>query len=487
VAGALTAMKRRSWLAVVAGAILGACAKREPLPSKPYAPLAYAELHTKVHNVEATIPPQCYARVGAKRNTCWTCHTKGVGPNTLTDLPLQTGYTFSDFARQNHFTNLLTPPPQLPLTDDQVLQAIRIDNYNALRTALRGATFEGFVPDLDLDKGFDDDGFARDGSGWRAVRYKPFPGAFFPTNGSAGDVYVRLPKSFGSGATLLQNYDILEAAITDKPIPAVYVGTAIRVERLLLPVGIEILHTVRYLDPDAPTLLSRRMKEVRYARKVHSLDQWGRLRAYEKEADEKSEGKVPFFPGAPSVGLKNDFGWQFQGWIEDADGRLRLQTAEEHRYCMGCHSGIGVTVDSTFSLARKVPGRDGFRPQDLRGIKDVPQVGHEDPEVLEYFARAGGGDDFGSNTEVLEKFFPGGVLDAALVRRAAKGGDRDLTFLIVPSRARAIALDRGYLSIVRTQRFDLGRDGRAVNIHAKIEIETTGAAEFSDGRLHLEW
>ena len=32
------------------------------------------------------------------------------------------------------------------------------------------------------------------GSDWRTVRYQPFPGAFWPTNGSTGDVFIRLPK-----------------------------------------------------------------------------------------------------------------------------------------------------------------------------------------------------------------------------------------------------------------------------------------------------
>ena len=36
----------------------------------------------------------------------------------------------------------------------------------------------GYEPDLDLAKGFDEQGFARDGSFWRAFRYHPFPGGF---------------------------------------------------------------------------------------------------------------------------------------------------------------------------------------------------------------------------------------------------------------------------------------------------------------------
>jgi hypothetical protein len=232
-------------------------------------------------------------------------------------------------------------------------------------------------------------------------------------------------------------------------LPIHYVGAArtVAVKRYLYPKGTEFLHTVRYIDLDNPTLLATRMKEVRYARKVMWLDDWALLRAYEKEFNEKEEGKLPAFSGSPLVGLRNDFGWQLQGFIEDEQGRLRLQTEEEHRFCMGCHSAVGVTVDQTFALARKVPGVEGWRHQDLRGILDIPQVGHPQPEILTYFQRVTGGDEFRANTEVLERFFPQGVLDEATVRRAAKGGDQDITFLIVPSPERALRLNKGVVPV----------------------------------------
>ena len=59
---------------------------------------------------------------------------------------------------------------------------------------------------------------------------------------------------------------------------------------------------------------------------------------------------------------------------------------------MGCDGPLGVTVDSTFTLAPKVPGAAGWRHQDLRGLQDHPQAGHAEPEVLTYFRRVGGGD-----------------------------------------------------------------------------------------------
>jgi hypothetical protein len=236
------------------------------------------------------------------------------------------------------------------------------------------------------------------------------------------------------------------------------------------------------------------MKEVRYARKVQWLDDWALLRAYEKELLDKEEGKLPTFKGSPLVGLRNDFGWQLQGYIEDAQGRLRLQTEEEHRFCMGCHSAIGVTVDQTFAFARKVPGADGWRHQDLRGIRDVPQVGHADPETLTYFRRGTGGDEFRANEEILRRFFPSGTLDDSPVRRAAVGGDQDLTFLIAPSRQRALQLNKAYMALVREQGFAYGRDTLLVppaNVHGAIENGSTDLAAsgrvYFDGQLWLDW
>ena len=72
--------------------------------------------------------------------------------------------------------------------------------------------------------------------------------------------------------------------------------------------GTELLHSVRYVDPDQPTLMAARMKELRYARKVEQLDDWGRRRAYDEVADEKSEGRAPRYQGDATVGFLNGFG-----------------------------------------------------------------------------------------------------------------------------------------------------------------------------------
>lgn len=534
--------------AVVAPLLAGAAALA--CTSAAYDPLGEARAAVAVHNPEASVPLQCYARTGAA-NTCWTCHAEGQNTNLRVDLDLQASYDFSDFARENHWRNAFLAlgagaagagadddGDGAEIADAELIAWVRQDNYRPLQRALaRAPERPAFVPDVDLHGGFDELGFARDGSGWRALRYQPFPGSGWPTNGSVGDSFVRLPDAFqqdGAGAASLEiyraNLTILEAAIAADPsqptaalsrriepidevaigldldadgvlaratrlrgLPARYVGGAaeVVVTRYQYPAGAELLHTVRYLDPDAPGMMARRMKEVRYARKVEVLDAWANARAYEREAEEKAEGNLPQYRGAPEVGLRNDFGWQLTGYIEDARGRLRLQTEEEHRACMGCHSAVGVTVDHTFSMARKVPGRDGWQVQTLEGLQDRAQVGHADGEALTYMKRAGRADDFGANAEMDDRFFPNGELDAVAVRRASPGGDRDLAWLLSPSRERALRLDRAYLALVRLQRFAQGREAFAEPprlLHVVVGAEEKAAARtWTDGRLHLAW
>ncbi|MCA9676610.1 MAG: hypothetical protein KC464_16375, partial [Myxococcales bacterium] len=490
-------------------------------------------------------------RTDGVSNPCWVCHTAGLGPNTRDDVELQASYGFSEAAQVNHWTNLFVDRgPFIAATPDaEILAWVRQDDYGPLRAALAAQPgYRGWVPDLDLDRGFDDDGFARDGSGWRAVRYQPFPGAFWPGGGSTDDVFVRLPDAFQRGADGVPSRDVyrlnlalVEAAIAgvDDPatlaldrevepiderllgvdldgdgevraatdrirrLPPRYAGAAaaVKVEALVLPLGTELMHSVRYLDPDEPGLRARRMKELRYMRKVEAPDAWARLRAYEHEADEKDEGRLPRYRGDALEGLVNAFGWRLQGFIEDADGRLRLQTDEEHRFCMGCHQNLGVTVDSTFALARKVPGRDGWRPQDLRGLRDRPQVGHVDGEVLTYFRRVGGGDETRSNDELIARYVRRAAtagtppeLDDVALRRAGPGGELDLVGLLAPSRARALALDKAYLAVVREQSFVRGRDAvlaPATRVQRRVDDASTGLAAagrvYRDGRSHLRW
>ncbi|MCA9663680.1 MAG: hypothetical protein KC486_35450, partial [Myxococcales bacterium] len=274
-------------------------------------------------------------------------------------------------------------------------------------------------------------------------------------------------------------------------LPAFYVGGAAahRLRRGVYPEGAEFLHSVRYLDPDAPGLLAARMKELRYAKKVQELDRWAMQQAYDAAVDERQEGKPPRPRGSAEVGLLGDFGWQLQGFIEDADGALRLQSYEEHLFCMGCHDGIGVTVDQSFSFPRKRPGAAGWRYQGLDGMVDAPQLGHAAPEYAEYMGRVGGGDELRQNGELLARFF---TAEGALREGALDG--LDVASIVAPSRPRALALDKAYWLVVREQSFTRGRDAVLApvdQVHREIGESATelAAAEaiFRDGQLRLAW
>ncbi len=512
-----------------------------------YDPLAFARATLGVlDNPEAVIPPQCYTKTESRFNPCWTCHASATRPNAMWDSNLQAEYAFSDEGMTNAWRNLFEDHAAelAAISDAEALAYVREDNYEALRRALAELPkdeYPGYRPDLELERGFDPQGFAVDGSDWRAFRYKPFLGTFWPTNGSTDDVMIRLPPRFRqsaqgepSRAAYQINLAILEAAIASDPkipaeeltwpteplderaagrdlngdgaittgvtalvgLPSHYVGGAgeRRVRRGVYPEETEFLHSVRYIDPDAPGMIAARMKELRYSKKVKELELWAIQTGYRREVEEKEEGSLPTYAGSPFVGLRNEFGWQLQGFIEDARGRLRLQSKEEHMFCMGCHSTISVTVDQTFAFARKVPGAPGWAYQDIAGIPDVPQLGHSEPETLTYFRRVGGGDEFRANAEVLARFFPGGELDEAEVRRAAPGGDKDLRHLVAPSTERALLLNKAAMVRARLQGYARGRDAviaPLANVHAAIEEESTGLKEagkvYLDGRLRLDW
>lgn len=509
-----------------------------------YHPLAHARARgDRLDNREAPIPLACYTKTGGESNPCWACHTESAYPNLLSDAHQQVAYAFSDYGRENRWANAFVDRREAiaAIDDTTVLAWIRRDNYSPARAILQGQVTEWAYPfDLDVHRGFDDEGFARDGSQWRAFRYKPFVGTFWPTNGSTDDVLVRLPARFReqdgqrSLAVYRINLALVEASLASDPriadadvrwptepldetavgvdldgdgtlragttslqgLPSHYVGDAEGhpLARGTYPAGTEFLHSVRYLDPDAPGMLAVRMKELRYLRKEEEHSRERYFSKYAQEADDKEAGLLPRYHGNAETGLRSTFGWRVQGYIEDAEGRLRLQTFEEHHACMGCHTGIGVTADGTFSFARKVPGAAGWGHQRIDDVPDVPQVGHAEPEVLTYLRRVQGGDELRANDELLARFFPGGELDEAEVRRAAPGGDRRLPYLVAPSRARALQLDKAYLVLVREQSFERGRDALLTppaHVYRRIDGESTGLAEagrvYRDGTLRLDW
>jgi hypothetical protein len=217
--------------------------------------------------------------------------------------------------------------------------------------------WDGWIPDIAFT--FDERGFdrRRDGSltGWRAFAYYPFPGTFWPTNGSFGDVLIRLPEPFRqdeSGKPDLEvyavNLAVLEALVArrDVPIPPAQekrlgvdldgdgrLGTAKQVRftwaapqrtmswvggaRLLLqkeelhlaaglfPEGTELAHTVRYLDVvDGKPRMAARMKELRYMIKKGWLPYGARMQSAAREAFEaqQSPDKTRAIGGSTELG-----------------------------------------------------------------------------------------------------------------------------------------------------------------------------------------
>jgi hypothetical protein len=509
----------------------------------------------RLRNRTAYIPPQCYAKTqGANdaarakpRNSCYVCHTRSDAPNYVNDADLQLRLSLPVPALDDPWTNLFAAPTKPAASDDAVLAYVRRSNYFAADGSIALAhsldplppewdgndngRWDGFTPDAYF--AFDDRGFDHrpDGSptGWRAFAYFPFPGAFFPTNGSFDDTLIRLDpilqqdtdRNF-SAAVYVVNLAIVEALMrrTDVAIDPVderalgvdldldgqlgqathvafdaardgsgktrmhYVGRAREEETRgtlaiapgLLPLGTELLHTVRYLDvaADGLPVMAARMKEVRYMRKVRwSSYEVARANAVRdaREQDESADG-IHDVHWQKELGVYNMRGWLLEGFIEAADGSLRPQTHEETAYCEGCHGGVGGTVDNTFSMARKIggdaPARGWFHwsQHDLRGIAE-PKRDDGRYEYTLYLKETGGGSDLGDNAEVAERFFDdkGEVRDDAVARL-----HRDVSTLLVPSAQRALDLDRAYLGIVAAQSFDHGRDAALVpspRVHAR--------------------
>lgn len=481
----------------------------------------------EVHNAEAPITSQCYTRTEGKYNPCYTCHQSyphGSRPNAMNDGYLQGEYAFSDVGLTNHWDNLFVDRRDAvaAIPDEAVIEYIHEDNYRPFRQAYEaGETdWDGYFPVIeDLASGadaFDDQGFARDGSGWVAFNYKPLPSTFWPTNGSTDDVMIRLAEPFrtardcsgiGTNASrdvYLANLALAEMAIkgldrVDSPLineAAVcvdldgdgdvhgmatevrwrdrYVGGAhdVPTARQLYPAGTEFLHTVRYVgvNDDGEIDNAPRMKEVRYMRKHRFYDPADLRAMYGNEHQEKIDGNLPRYHPVEGGGLNNGFGWQVLGFIEDAGGELRPQTHEEQKFCMGCHTTIGTTIDQTFAFGRKVTGAEGWGYIDTRGMADAPSITGDEGEILQYLRRVGGGDEFRENEEMRARWFDddGNVLEEKV--RAA-----DVHELITPSRERALALNKAYWLITKAQSFVHGRDATiapAANVYREIPADT---------------
>jgi hypothetical protein len=497
--------------------------------------------NTVLSNQEAPIPPQCYTRTEGQHNPCYTCHQaydRGTEnpsrANQIDDGGLQGAYLFSDEGMSNHWQNLFTDRSEWlsKISDEQIIEYINQDNYSSLPDALEKIGWQGFVPDLklyaDANTAFLDNGIARDGSGWVAFNYKPFPGTFWPTNGSTDDVLIRLPKAFREigqvedTSVYLINLSILEAAIKQLDqidIPPSneitlqvdldgdgklkkntsllhkrdhYIGDAsnIAVSSQQYPKGTEFMHSVRYVGAtdDGEIYIPRRMKELRYMKKIMELAPYAIASQYSRERKEKRLDQLPSFIDHADQGMENGYGWLIQGFIEDYDGNLRPQSHEETFACMGCHSAIGVTIDQTFSFARKVTGENGWKYIDLKGMTDAPNINEPGGEIRNYLQRAGGGSEFRENDEMLARWYKeDGSVDDAKVSQA------DVYELITPSRDRALSLNKAYTQIVRQQSYIYGRDANwqsGKNIFKDVDDSTPPLMiekRFFQWDIRLDW
>lgn len=496
------------------------------LPSKPNTllpevPAEQRQLLASQHqaNEEAPVPAMCYTKTEGKHNPCYVCHQ--VYPRTdakprmnqLDDGGIQGSYLFSEEGTENHWSNLFVDRRGWldQISDDAILRYINQDNYAALPARLNAAGWQGYVPDLkqfsSAAAAFDAEGFARDGSGWVAFNYKPLPSTFWPSNGSTDDVAIRLPATFrqqdGSASRALYQLNLallelnikqldhiaiaasdetrlqrdldgdgsLQAAVTRLHQQTHYFGDAeaVAVVNQQYPQGTEFLHSVRYVgvSDQGDITVPARMKELRYMQKIRELSQADLDNRYRRERKEKVLQELPYYVDHGDKGRENGMGWLLTGFIEDYDGQLRPQNDEEMFFCMGCHAAIGTTIDQSFAFARKVTGPQGWGYIDLKGMVDAPSLGQTEGEILQYFQRAGGGNEFRQNPEIVQRWFNAdGQVNTAAVRAA------DVYQLITPSPERALALNKAYTHIVRHQNYVQGRDASwlpAVNVHRQID------------------
>ncbi|TMP39308.1 hypothetical protein [Pseudoalteromonas rubra] len=497
---------------------------------------AYME-HDEVYNPESVIPPQCYTKTDGVNNPCYACHQsykeEPERANAMRDGHLQGVYEFSDLGLKNHWKNLFVDRTDLiaGVPDKEIMEWINQDNYTPFIEKLKqDKQWQGEITPLENlaypEKAFDEMGFAKDGSGWVAFNYKPFPSTFWPTNGSTGDVMIRLPEAFRSKGGVynqdvyLANLSLVELALKglDKiSTPTIseqrigqdlngdnrlseineitkqshYVGDATdALAHMLYPQETEFLHTVRYIgvDEQGGIYNAPRMKEVRYMKKHKFKTRQSLNSSYYREAKEKAFENLPQTLYLGDQGINNTFGWTINGYIEDKQGNLRPQHKQELAFCNGCHKTIGSTYDQTFSFARKVEGARGWGYINLKEMKDVPNKGETLGEFLTYMNRVGGGDEFRQNREMLQKWFKA---DGTVDKEKVESAD-NLYELITPSKERALALNKAYRTIVKEQSYLFGRDATLVEATNVLQQVDDSQAPLKEENQHqwdmqLDW
>ncbi|MBN1838674.1 MAG: hypothetical protein JW802_01370 [Campylobacterales bacterium] len=271
----------------------------------------------------------------------------------------------------------------------------------------------------------------------------------------------------------------------------------------LYPKDTEFLHSVRYIniDKNGEITLAPRMKELRYGKKhfwypYFQLSNAGMEDLKEKES---SPDNVDTYVGNIETGLNNKIGWYYQGFIEDAKGELRPQSYEETLFCVGCHNNIGAIADSTFVYQRKFEKgthKEGWYHWSEKGFKNIKDMllPNGESEYVRYLKNNNAGDEFRDNEEVMEKFFvkgwekdakniekelliklenPDSVLDSywKVKKEAILKLKNDISYLLLPSKQRALTLNKAYKVIVEEQSFIYGRDAHVkpvTNVHKEV-------------------
>jgi hypothetical protein len=478
-------------------------------------------------NPEPNIPLECYTDTGIVRygkaiaNPCYVCHTQANTPyaNEKSDMDLTLNYSFPEKILKigNPWLNAIRPDLTLAgvdvPSDAEVQSYIRQDNWSfAYRN--RGSGDLKYFPDVpplysytgggynlaNIDmEGFVLDPETGEYTGWRVFKWKPFPG-FFPTNGRIDSTLIRLDRPFRESGGVFnkeiykKNLAIVECAVKgvkpgevcrntevgDFTMPEHYEGDAsgVVVITYQYPPGTEFAHPLYYLDPsNTISYKSLRIREMRYMKKLAYADV--------QKGGEEEERSFFWDKGLVFNDSKN---WIMAGFIEDKDGRLRPQSAQEMKFCVACHGGIGGTVDATFTYWRKVPGADGWMEQDynlsVKNIKDWTYAsleGDTGPEIKKllplvkgeyqlYFSMTNGGDHFRSNEEIRSRISK----DVNKISFILSPQDNIITNpslinylddegyikpeLFLPSPERAYGIDKQYMRVVKSQRFIFGRD-----------------------------
>lgn len=509
--------------------------------------------YTNIINTRGSyITSMCYTKTMDETtntvfNPCYSCHTKGKIPNYYNDTNLQMEYNFPAEVMKNPFINLFKDRSTkvASMADSAILAYVRESNYLNHEGEILPAhelpiEWKGYRPDCYFQ--FDEDGFDKDPkgkyTGWRAFRYYPFLGTFWPTNGSTDDVLIRLDPIFTQDENntfdkeiYMLNLTIVESLIKEKelllpfaidekvygidlnsngvldttlsvsPMIESYVGLAklylreekIHLARGLFPENTEFLHSVRYIDWDdekEQISISARMKELRYAKK-YTWKRYGEIeRAAQSEfleslALDSSEATMALFKGNYEEGLRNEIGWVYQGFVENKSGKLRPQTHEETISCMGCHSHLGATTDSTFAFARKFEGVNkdnndyGWNHWSQKGLNGLtePMVEYKNIgnqyEYSFYLQNNHSANEFRNNDEVQTLFFDdNGSIKQDMINLLHE----DITVLLFPSKERALDLNKGYKTIVEEQSYIFGRD-------THIEPMKNVYTEIKEGQL----